>query len=146
MKRIILVLLCSLAFVSPVSSVELNKPFHTGDNFTINLTDDWIQIPKEVLSEFSNFISEVAPKDEKESYDYGFQLRSSNGWLTYPYILIKVKKHGRLPDGKLAKLDTLRRDNKDTAFDIDEKYHFLSVEKTITKPIYDETSRLKGSH
>jgi hypothetical protein len=80
-----------------------NKIFKSQDGFSLALPEQWVEMPKEVLTQYSELLSAAAPKAHKQSYDYGYQLAAATNWFAYPYILVQVKKSGRIPEGQLKK-------------------------------------------
>ncbi len=85
----------------PVQAVELMQEFKTQDGFTMYLPDDWVEIPNEVLKQHSEKVSELVPQIGKQVYDYGFQSAPADNWMNHPYILIQVKRTGRIPEEDL---------------------------------------------
>jgi hypothetical protein len=83
---------------------EAKQPFPTKDGFTLFLPDDWKPIPKDVLDAYSREIARLAPQAEKQTYDYGFQLSAAQKWFTYPYLLVQVRRTGRIPEDQLRSL------------------------------------------
>ena len=65
------------------------------------LPDDWVEIPNEVLKQHSEKINQLVPQIGKQVYDYGFQSPSADNWMIHPYILIQVKRTGRIPEEDL---------------------------------------------
>jgi len=47
------------------------------------------------------------PKAKKHTYSYGFQLRGSDHWFSYPYILVELKNIGRMKEPDIKKLGRL---------------------------------------
>ena len=104
MKKFILIALLSISLLAPASSEPVNKSFPTQDGFTIIMPDTWMPIPKNVLNAYTKALEQFAPNMEKQVYDFGFQPASNKNWLTYPYMLIQVKKTGKVPEKELRDL------------------------------------------
>jgi len=98
-----LYILFFLSLIPTGQAAELTKEFNTQDGFTIHLPKNWVQIPNEVLRQVFERISQLAPKAEKQTWDYGFQLNQNGYWMRYPYILIQVKRVGRISEAELKK-------------------------------------------
>jgi hypothetical protein len=96
--------LLSLCIATACFGIVAQQPFQTKDGFTLYLPDDWKPIPGDVLNEYSRAIAKLAPQVEKQTYDYGFQLSASQKWFIYPYILVQVKRSGRIPEDELRSL------------------------------------------
>lgn len=94
----------SLCIATACPAKEAKQPFPTKDGFTLFLPDDWKPIPGDVLDAYSRAIAKLAPQVEKQTYDYGFQLSAARKWFTYPYILVQVKRSGRVPEDQLRSL------------------------------------------
>lgn len=94
----------SLCIATACFGTEAKQPFPTKDGFTLYLPDHWKPIPGDVLDAYSRAIAKLAPKVEKQTYDYGFQLSAAQKWFTYPYILVQVKHSGRVPEDQLRSL------------------------------------------
>jgi hypothetical protein len=106
MKTATLFLTAFLTFCIAAASFaeEAKLPFPTKDGFTLYLPDGWKPIPKDVLDAYSRAIAKLAPQAEKQTYDHGFQLSAAQKWFTYPYILVQVKRSGRVPEDQLRSL------------------------------------------
>ena len=91
------------SLILPVQAVELTQEFKAQDGFTMYLPDDWVEIPNEVLKQHSDKVSELVPQIGKQVYDYGFQSPPADNWMTHPYILVQVKRTGRIPEEELKK-------------------------------------------
>ena len=94
-------MLISSSLIMPVQAVELTQEFKTQDGFTMYLPDGWVEIPNEVLKQHSEKINQLAPQIGKQIYDYGFQSAPAENWMNHPYILIQVKRTGRIPEEDL---------------------------------------------
>jgi hypothetical protein len=71
--------------------VDLPQTIQARDGFTISLPADWVAIPKDALDGLSEHLAKLAPKAERQTYDYGFQLPKKEHWIEYPYIFVQVK-------------------------------------------------------
>lgn len=89
------------SLIMPVQAVELTQEFKTQDGFTMYLPDGWVEIPNEVLKQHSEKVNQLAPQIGEQVYDYGFQSASADNWMNHPYILIQVKRTGRIPEEDL---------------------------------------------
>jgi len=135
MLRVILVNI-ALLFAFNIS------PSYGNENISIEVPDSWVSIPNEVLNEYSEVIHQMAPNSEKQIYDYGYQLKSSENWLVHPYILVQVKNSGRVPESKLSNLERVERKLKEGASKVGGSTDGLVSEVDIQTPIYDETTHV----
>jgi hypothetical protein len=96
----------SVVFITSAiaSGTEFTQRFNAKEGFTLKLPDKWVQIPGEILDEHSRKLQQASPDEERPAYDYGFQLSKAGDWLACPYILIRINKTGRIPEGKIKKL------------------------------------------
>lgn len=141
MKNIFFVLLFLVLGVSFSAASSFNQSFPTEDGFTIKLPNDWIQMPRETLDEFSNFISKSAPNLEKQVYAYGFQLKSDR-WFTYPYILIQIKNSGRIPSSELKKTKQIQDAMKKESSKTEDSLKSYISDSELETPIYDEGNHI----
>ncbi len=101
MKATLAAILVALCVSAACRGADLPQTVQTKDGFTISLPADWVAIPKEALDRYSETIAKLAPKAERQTWDYGFQLPMRKHWFEYPYILVQVKRHGRVPEAQL---------------------------------------------
>jgi hypothetical protein len=93
---------------SNTSDVKLSNSFKTTHGFSINLPPGWVRIPDDALDDFQKNVARLMPNVSKQTYDYGFQIATSDRWFTYPYILVTVQNKGRVPDSELESLSTVK--------------------------------------
>jgi len=90
-------------------TIELTQEIKTPDGFTIRLPAGWVSIPRDVLDSYANKIARNAPNLANQRLDYGFQLSTSRNWFEYPYIMVQIKRTGRIPESQLESLDQVQR-------------------------------------
>jgi len=95
MKRAITIALAVLSISAYAGT------FETEDLFSITLPDGWVRMPDDVLISYAETMAENSVDEEAPFYDYGFQLNSSDGWLTYPCVMVQVNYTGRYATGDL---------------------------------------------
>jgi len=66
--------------------------------FTVNLPEGWIEIPRAVLDARAKAIADTSPDSKTKDYEMGFQLGSAEGWFAYPYIMISVNNAGKIDE------------------------------------------------
>jgi hypothetical protein len=116
-------------------------PFSSpSDGFSIDLPPGWIQIPSAAIAETTREVARRAPNAPTPHYDYGFQFGSPDRWFTYPYVLVQVKRTGRIPESEFAKLDKFS--TADTAARLQDKIREIATDVEIGKMRYDPTSRI----
>ncbi len=101
-KIILLFILIFSGLTLQVQAMELKQEFKTEDGFTMYLPESWVEIPNEILKQYSEKVSLLAPQIGKQIYDYGFQLTPVDTWMTHPYILVQVKRTGRISEEALG--------------------------------------------
>lgn len=110
------------------------------DGFTIDLPPGWIQIPQAIISEREQQVAVLAPKTKIPHYDYGFQFGTRDQWFSYPYILIKIKRTGRITTAEFKKLEKFSYDQ--TAQKLQKSFGDLIKEAEIGKMRYDPVSQV----
>jgi hypothetical protein len=90
--------------------VELTREVTTRDGFTLRLPDNWKAIPRDVLDRYSQAVARLTRDTEKQVYDYGFQRADAPGWFAYPYILVQVRKTGRVAEAQLKSVKQFQGD------------------------------------
>lgn len=96
-------------FCNPLSGKEINQEFESAHGFTISLSDDWIEIPRDVIDEYGKIISErMNIQIQDWDWDYGYQLSLSENWFQYPYILVRVVENERIPKSVLQNYKELK--------------------------------------
>ena len=116
--------------------------FHTDDGFSITLPDDWIQIPKQVMDERIQELSEISPDFQNVVCDYGFQHASHDTWFSLPYIIVQVQNIGRIPSGKLSQFK--RFDDVTERVSNKFKHSFFDQvsDVSLNEPIYDSENNI----
>ena len=105
--------------VFPLTSSAQNTLFHAGDDYQISIPDIWKEIPKDVLEQYGKALSEAMAQNH--SFEYGYQLRENKIWFTHPYVLVQVKRTGRIPEGQLKNHKVIENEL---------KKEFQKIEKT----------------
>lgn len=82
--------------------------FATNDGFSVVLPADWVEIPPDALREIEATIGALSQGAQSQHYDYGYQLASAQRWFEYPYILVQVRRNGRVPEGELTKFESIQ--------------------------------------
>lgn len=135
-RVIIAVIVISLLFSIQVLALDKNKFKKTDyplNQFSISISNDWEEIPQNILQEYVAAVSEQFPNFQKASFDYAFQLKSATNWFDYPYILINVNDKGRISSKELKKI------NQNTFRKIDIKSLEKSSNNFISDINFDET-------
>ncbi|HSR88602.1 MAG TPA: hypothetical protein VLL07_06575 [Pontiella sp.] len=91
------------AWIAAIAVSVCGETFETDDEVSITLPDGWVQIPGNVLQEFSETMDVLSPDTPRQVYDYGYQKDGDGNWLSYPYILVQFRPTGRIPSGELAR-------------------------------------------
>ena len=113
---------------------------HQKNSFSITIPDGWIEVPRNIIDTYENEISKQAPNAQKQHYDYGFQLESSNNWFEYPYILVQIKDTGRIPENQLEKLE--KYSFKDTIDKSKKDLSSLMSDIQVGKMYYDKQEKI----
>ncbi len=111
MKRAaIAAILIVLCIYGRCYGLELIREVKTQDGFTVRLPNDWKPIPRDMLDKYSQAVARLTRDTEKQVYDYGFQKADAPGWFAYPYILIQVRKTGRIAEAQLKSIERFQGD------------------------------------
>ena len=127
---------------TPSFGADLPQSFAVKEGFTIHLPMDWKPIPKEVLDRYSQAISRIAPKAEKQHYDYGFQRTDTPKWFIYPYILVQVNRSGRIPEEQLKALKRIEKAMDDSFAKATDSISSITSNASLGEPIYDPVSHI----
>ncbi len=131
-----------LSLGTPCFGADLPQSFAAKEGFTIHLPKDWEPIPKEVIDKYSQAIAKMAPKAEKQHYDYGFQRADSPKWFTYPYILVQVNRSGRIPEEQLKSLKRIEKAMGDSFAKTTDSISSISSNASLGEPMYDPVSHI----
>ncbi len=131
-----------LLFGTPCFGTDLPQSFAIKDGFTLHLPKDWEPIPKEVLDRYSQEIARLAPKAESQVYDYGFQRTDSPKWFSYPYILVQVKRSGRIPEEQLEGLKRIEKAMDDSFAKATDSLSSITSNASLGEPSYDPLSHI----
>lgn len=138
--QILMALLLLLA--APCFGTELPRSFAAKEGFTLHLPSDWKPIPKEVLDKYSQAIAKMAPQAEKQVYDYGFQRSDAPKWFSYPYILIQVKRSGRIPEEQLKALKRIEKAMDESFSKTTDSLSAITSNASLGETIYDPASHI----
>lgn len=136
MKKIIVITLATITLSA------FGSTFKTQDQFSIDLPDNWTEVPKNVLDEFSDTIAKLAPQNPKQIYDYGYQLLESERWLQYPYILVQVKNVGRVASGELKQYKKLEKGFEDGLNQVADSFSDIMSNASFGETVYDESNHI----
>lgn len=103
-KRFLYAIIGFIVLASPSTTVRANQLYQKSV-FSISLPDGWVEIPSDVMHAYEKKIKRLAPNASAPQYDYGFQLGSADKWFKYPYILVRIKNTGRIPESQIEKLE-----------------------------------------
>ena len=89
-------------------AVTLDKRIETAHGITFHIPQDWEPVPKDILDQATDAGQQATPGTTPTTRDYAFQRMPTDQWLTYPYVVVKVNRKGRLPDSELKKMNTIK--------------------------------------
>ena len=75
------------------------------NEYSINLPDGWIEIPKDIIESNTNEMSKKVPNIARPYYDSGFQLAENQNWFEFPYVFIAFDNKGRVPEREIKKIE-----------------------------------------
>ena len=123
-----------------LATATANADDYEKSEFSISFPLGWQEIPKGIIDENEKAYAKLNPESSMVHYDYGFQLKSSENWFEYPYVLIKLVNSGRIPAKELEKLDQV-----DLQEDIDDyikKTNLDILDLQIGKLVFDKQNRI----
>lgn len=122
---------------TPCFGVDLPQSIAAQDGFTMHMPADWKAIPRDVLDRYSEKIAKLAPKAERQFYNYGFQRADAAKWFAYPYILVQVQRTGRIPEEQLASLQRIEKAMDDSFAKATDSLSSFTANASIGEPLYD---------
>ena len=123
-----------------LATATANADEYKKSEFSISFPLGWQEIPKGIIDENEKAYAKLNPESSMVHYDYGFQLKSSENWLEYPYVLIKLVNSGRIPAKELEKLDQV--DLQEDIDDYTKKTNLDILDLQIGKLVFDKQNRI----
>lgn len=146
-KDAILVVLVALTFnifmlgIHGVSLAAGTEKQYTSEGFSLTLPENWGEVPYNVLKEYEKTLNETIAKGGSEQfYAHAFQLKSAKKTFEYPYVLIQIRKDGKIPQSKLEKIKTFNFNK--TNEEIENKSQHIISQINIDEPVYDSQARI----
>lgn len=136
------VIVIAAAILSTAAAAELSQQYVTGEGFSIRLPGDWEQVPGEVLKAYSRAMRDLAPGADLPAYDYGYQPSGAGRWLAYPYILLQVRRTGRVPEEELSEYRQFRDAAEEGIRAAGEKAGGLFSSLALGETLYDPGDRI----
>ena len=146
MKAILVTALMALCIPAVCGAVDLPQTIQTKDGFTISLPADWVPIPKDALDRLTQKAAKQAPKAERQTFDYAFQLPMKKHWLEHPYIVVQIKRIGRVPDGELKSFTRLREGVKEGVDKAQNSYSATISNAQVGETIYEPATHILWTH
>jgi len=129
-----------------LASLETNaETLTTQDDFTVILPSGWIEAPPEALRSLEAALGQASQGAVTQKYDYGYQLASAGTWFEYPYILVQVKRGGRVPEGQLAQYERIESGFRKGADEIAESFGALVSNFEQGEIVYDDEQHVLWS-
>ena len=138
MKKIIVIAIAIIAVTA--HGADFSQRIATPSGIVLHLPAGWQQIPKDVLTVQFAEVAKQNPNLPKQTYEYGFQA-PANQWFSYPYLLVRIQRTGRIPEVALKKIPNLDEmmDSK-----MQETVEAVSAiaDAAMGKTVYDPTHRI----
>jgi hypothetical protein len=122
---------------TPCFGIDLPQAVPAKEGFTMHMPAEWKPIPREILNRYCQAIAKLAPNAEKQTYEYGFQRADAPKWFAYPYILLQVKRSGRIPEEQLESLQRIEKAMDDSFAKATDSLSSFTSKATIGEPFYD---------
>jgi len=132
----------ALCIPAACHAVDLPQTIQTKDAFTISLPADWVAFPKDALDNFTTALTKLAPKAARQTYDYGFQLPMKKHWFEYPYILVQVKRAGRVSDAQLKSIKRVEQDVKQGVDQVRDSYSSVVSNAQVGETVYEPATHI----
>lgn len=117
-----------------------------GEKFTLQLPGDWKEISAAVMTSTFKSLVEIAPAASSEHYDYGYQLASAPSTITYPYILVSIKKKGRVSENAIANLPSSDGEVKESFNKAADKLKSVLSSLKVGEMVYDRQKHILFMH
>jgi len=75
-------------------------------------------------------------------YDYGFQRSDAPKWFAYPYILVQVKRSGRIPEEQLKALKRIEKAMDESFSKTTDSLSAITSNASLGEPVYDPASHI----
>ena len=142
MGRTIAAVLMALCIPAAGEAADLPQTIQTQDGFTISLPADWVSFPKEALDNFSETLAKLAPKADRQTYAYGFQLPMKKHWFEYPYVLVQIKRGGRISEAQLKSVKRVEQDVKQGVAKAQGSYSALISSAQVGEAVYEPAAHI----
>lgn len=137
MKRIFFTFFVYLSFVLPAVGEDIT--FEASSDYQITVPGDWVEIPREVIDQYQQVISDNT--GQHVTYEYGYQASKNENWFVYPYALVQIKRNGRIPEDQLTKYKRI-----ENGFDEGMKYVEETAGEVLSNMSQGETVYDPGIH
>lgn len=131
-------IMIALLLVCFVSDDAVAERYETSDGFALTLPPGWAEAPPEALRQAESEISAASQGAAAETYDYGYQLATAATWFEYPYVLVQVRRIGRVPEGQLAQYEKSDTDFQKGAKQVEKSFGDLVSNTQTGAPTLDE--------
>lgn len=119
--------------------------FEAPDTFSITLPENWVDVSRNVLDAHSERLASLAPHSPRQVYGYGYQLKSYDDRLCYPYILVQVKTIGRIPLRELKQSRKIEEGFAEGADPVTARLPGFLSNVSSGEPVYDEENQILWS-
>ena len=121
------------------------ETFETRDDFSVTLPSGWVEAPPGALRHLEAAIAELSQGANEQHYDYGYQLESASTWFEYPYILVQVRRDGRVPEGQLTQYEKIESELREGAERVEETFRSVFSNLEQGEIAYDEAEHVLWS-
>ena len=133
-------LLFMTGFAMTVNSTEIKDK----DGFSFTIPDGWVQIPQKVIDQVMTQYRKMSPQFKTLKYNYAFQRANQKGWFVYPYIVVQIRKTGKIPEKYLNNFRKVEKDIQKGA-DKAQKGMQNKVSGTMKNTVYDKMNSILWS-
>lgn len=129
--RFLFLLVLALSWISLCHAKEYEFP---RDGFAISVPEGWIEIPKDKLDQKLAEVNSAAGGTYQLHGDHAFQRDPQAEWMSYPYVVVKVVKTGKMSESQFTNMDKLATEGAALA---EERYGKLVDTMEFGKSYYD---------
>jgi len=109
--------------------------------YTLTLPEGWEQIPNKAIQEQTRAVTATTGGQISQQYQDGFQQSAGGGWFQYPYVLVESRETGRVPEGQLARMKSMRPEMQNGLDSVSKKLNSIMSNMSLGETYYDATNK-----
>jgi len=117
-----------------------SKTFKTEDGFEITLTDNWIEMPEDILRKNEKRANKIQNATNIK-FAYGFQ-RTGTEWFDQPFIIVIIDESGKYQESNFKNAKLLKKSINERSDTIKKSLEGLIDNITYGEPYYDPNLKI----